>query len=255
MRTTWLSCGVVILALVGCHGGDTGKPIPTTGTSSPGGPDMSKAPDVTMTAADYAAEFKKDKKAAAEKYNGKIIQLTGTVDHFAKNITGDVEMLLAVKGDFVGVICFTTDKQPWNHATPGQSVQVKGAFPEITFSPALVHCVIVEASGTKAPTLTAEALGKEYDADAKAVEEKYKDKWLFLTGTVADKQEKDKAVRVFFKTDSKVKVVASFTPTDKADADQIKVGDKVRVIGHFSELYAEKGEVAVGQCLNAGEAK
>jgi len=243
-----LGIGLMVVAVVvGCdkNKGSTGA---TTGPK--GGPDPNKAADVSLTADEFAKEYKADSKGTAAKYKRKVIELSGTVDSFGKNFGGEVQLILGVKGEIVGVICFTADKKPWNQAAPGQTVKIKGTFPEVAISPALVNCVVVEASGPKETVLTAEDLGKAYDADPAAVKAKYKNKSLVLSGTVADK--KDEGLRVYFKTSSKVKVLASFTPSDKKDAEAIKPGQPARVVGQFSELYGGDGEVAIGQCLNAG---
>lgn len=251
-RLYWLLLIVVATGVVGCdklQKGGTDTTIPAKGL------DPNKEPDFKVSADDYYAEFKKDLNATKAKYADKVVEITGVLEGYGKNFGGEVQVLLAVKGQPLGVICFTKDKNPWNSAEPGQTVTMRGSFPPIaiTGSPVLVECQIISATGPKAVTIKAEDLGKEFDADPKATQEKYSNKKVFITGIVETKKEMDKSIRVIFKTTSKVKVVASFMPSDKADGDKVPKGQQARIYGEFSTLYADDGEVAIGGCLYAPE--
>src|SRR5262245_17084011 len=120
MRIVMLvATGVVILS--GCQ-----KP---TSTPAAGGPsaDIGQAePDVRLTAAEFHKEVKADKEAAAAKYKGKVIELTGEVDNVGRNLADEAYVTLKAEKDLLGVICFTTDPQPWGKAVRGQKVTIKG---------------------------------------------------------------------------------------------------------------------------------
>src|SRR5262249_43345369 len=166
--------------------------------------------DFTLTAEQFHKEA--SDKQQQDKYKGKTVELTGTVKGAGKNISGTVYLSLQVGSDLVGVQCYTTDQKPWEKATPGQKVRIRGQFPEIVVFPALVGCTIVEVSGPKAPPVQAADLAKEYAADREAAVKKYNGKWLILSGEVEEKKTNDVgAVGVYLRTGQKVKVACNFT--------------------------------------------
>src|SRR5262249_21607086 len=147
--------------------------------------------------------------------------------------------LEAAPKNLVGVMCFTTDKQPWLKATPGQTVKVKGKWPPFVVSPALVECAITDVTGPGAPTLTADELGKEYGDNKDATTKKYDNKYLFLTGEIAKVSFNEaKAASVLFKTSGKTKVSANFTAFDKEENERLKEGQKIKVLGQYVFNFA-----------------
>jgi hypothetical protein len=213
-------------------------------------------PDFTLTAKAFDEEYNKDKKAAEEKFKGKVVELSGTVKSVGRNIGKDAFISLdAGAKNITGVMCFTTDKQPWLKATPGQTVKVKGKWPEFVVSPALVECVIPDVAGPGAPTLTADELGKAYAADKDATTKKYDNKYLFLTGEIAKVTFNEaKAASVTFKTSGKTKVLANFTAFDKEETERFKTGQKIKVLGEYSFNLAPD-QVSLNLCIPVEEGK
>ncbi len=251
-RFYWLLFVAVATGVVGC---DKLQKVGPDTTIPAKGLDPNKEPDFKLSADEYHAEFKKDLPAAKAKYTDKLLEITGVVEGYSKNLGGEVQVLVAVKGQNLGLICFSKDQSPWNFAEPGQTVTLRGRFPIFAFAstPSLIECHIMSATGPKAIALDAEALGKEYDANPEATEEKYRNKRLFIKGMVETKKVEDKSVRVIFKTSSKIKVAASFMPSDKADGDKVPKGQIARIYGEFSPIYSDDGEIAIGGCLYTPE--
>jgi cold shock CspA family protein len=213
-------------------------------------------PDFTLTAKAFDEEYNKDKKAAEAKYKGKVVELSGTVKLVGRNLGKEAFVSLdAGSKNITGVMCFTTDKQPWLKATPGRTAKLKGKWPEFTVGPSLVGCIVTEVSGPETPTLTADELGKAYAADKDATTKKYDNKYLFLTGEIAKVTFNEaKAASVLFKTSGKTKVLATFTAFDKEETEKLKAGQKIKVLGLYSFNFAPD-EVSLNLCIPVEEGK
>jgi len=210
--------------------------------------------DFTLTAEQFDKEVSDNKEAAEAKYKGMTIELTGTVQGAGKDLSGDGHLWLAAGTALFGVQCFTTDQKPWEKATLGQKVRIRGQYPEVVGLPALVGCTIVEVSGPKAPVVQAADLAKEYAADAEATEMKYKDQWLLLAGEVTQTKAKGfGAGRVYLRGGEKVKVVCNLTSLEKEEEAAVAVGRRVKVLGQFSRAAGGEGEVGLNMCVYLGK--
>src|SRR5262249_47468777 len=99
----------------------------------PAAEDISKGePAFEVNADEFYKEYQADKNAAAEKYKGKVIELSGAVDGVGRNISGDSYVTLKVEKQLIGVTCVTVDEQPWARVVPGQKVKIKGKWPEFS---------------------------------------------------------------------------------------------------------------------------
>jgi Leucine-rich repeat (LRR) protein len=210
--------------------------------------DISKIePAFSMTAEMFAAECK-DRKAASDKYKGKVIELSGVVKSLDSNFSEDVYVSLAVDKDITGVMCYMATPEPWAKVVPGQKIKLKGKFPEDAFGAALVHCVFVDTGTNPAITMTAQQLAKEYAADKEAANKKYNEKYLILTGEVVDRQFNSAgAASMTLKVDGKVRVKVSFTAFDKGAVKPIKVGQQLKVVGQYA-LNFDAEEVSLYFC-------
>ena len=143
----------------------------------------------SLSSVEFSKEVKENEKSATEKYKGKVIELTGKVVGVGRNISKDAYLRLeGTKGEMLGVMVFTQEKTPWNKATPGQTVTVKGKFPEFAISASLAECQIMKVEGDRAALLTPDQLAKEYEEDKEATKKKYDEKFLILQGEIADKE-------------------------------------------------------------------
>ncbi len=118
-------------------------------------------------------------KADLAPYTGKVIEITGRIHTLSLGTTRG-----AVVGfghtDAQGVIqsgliqCLVIEQEPWRRLSYGQTVTIRGKLDNPGLFSNLSQCVIVKESPGPAVKVTAEALAKEYKADKKATDEKYR---------------------------------------------------------------------------------
>jgi hypothetical protein len=224
--------------LVGCgKSGDTG----TATTGAPQATEASNQADYTMDVAQWHAEFSKDPTAAVEKYKGKVIDVSGTVEYVSEDPIQQVGcVFLKVDGPPLQDRCATNDKKPWLKVSPGSKVKIRGKIPEFGLPCDLVGAEIVEAGPDPAVVVSAEALAKEYAADGKAATTKFDDKWAHVEGEVVEKTtSQDCAVLLRLKGDNDVAVSCCFGERNKKAVEGVKPGAKVKVFGQLS-LWKEK---------------
>ncbi|MBO0699204.1 MAG: hypothetical protein J2P46_12480 [Zavarzinella sp.] len=203
----------------------------------------------------YAAEVKKDEKAAAAKYKGKTIELSGTVSNVARNFGGDVFISLPSKtAGILGVSCFLKDKNVFGKVVKGQEVTVRGRYPDLPFGTQILNCELVKVGPSPALTYTAEELAKEWAKDKEAATKKWKDKVLIVSGEIGDTKSNDVgAISVFLKAGDKHRVDCGFTAFEKDIAGKLKKGDKVKVVGEFFEFESKEEGPALRFCMPAAE--
>lgn len=212
-----------------------------------------RKPDYTLSAEEFHAEYKKGSQAAAEKYKKKIIELTGVVDNIGRNIGSDPYIILKVEKELIGVYCTTRDDEPWLKVLPGQTVKVKGEWPEFSVSAAIVNSVIVDPGKRVAVEMTAQQLADAFAKDPKALEEKHKDKFIILTGKVVERQFNSVgAASVTLATTGNVKVKCSFTAFEKDGVKALKIGDEVKIAGQYTFNFGGE-EVGLYFCLLFGK--
>jgi hypothetical protein len=220
--------------------GVSGKPSEKTDPGVPPKADLARATAAVATAADsWHAEWKKDREAAAKKYKGKIVELSGVVDHPGDDPYCRVGYIwLKIKKDAFGVRCALDDPAPWLKVGPGCTIKIKGVVPEFGLDGDLYPCVIVESSPNTCQEITATQLAKEFAADKKAAEEKYRDKCLIvegeLTGKEPSKIDEGRFIYLTLKVDGAVGVkgyVANNSEELRKANDGLKAGQKLKVCG------------------------
>lgn len=217
---------------------------------NPKDPDLtSVAPKFTMTAVEFGEEYKKDKKAADEKFKNEVIELSGKVVLFGRNIGGQSYLSLEFPKEITGIMVFPTEKEPWAKVSPGQQIKVKGKYPEFSISPSLLHCVLTEVGNNPAPALTADQLAKEFTADKEATKKKYDDQWLIIEGEMIDTgTSKSGTLMLRMKGTDKMAVECFFPPDFKDDVAKLKAGQKVKVIGKGSIFTQADDKPGLDQC-------
>lgn len=216
--------------------------------------DLSKAkPDFTLTAIQYYAEFQKDEKAAAKKYDGKIVELIGVVAGHIGLDKGEPYLGLAAKekSDYSGVLCFTADPRPWLQHAPGQTVKIRGRqnssrpdpvlFGRFVSGAALVDCAIVEASKNPAIPLTVADLEDQL-AERMLTTQKYRGRPVWLTGEISKLTiGEDGGVNIRLKSGPKFSFECWISAGDRKLARdlKLKVGDTVTFYGKCNtQVYA-----------------
>jgi hypothetical protein len=196
-------------------------------TSSSDRPERKAA---VIKAVEFAEEYAKDKQAARQKYQGKVVDLSGRIDRLNRNISRQAFVVL--EGGRDGVRCLTVDKAPWNKVTPGQQITLRGTVADDS-SPMLFSCEIIETGESPALTITAEQLARETAADQEATYKKYKEKPLIVTGEVVELKPAKGDEYLDLKGDDKRRVHCVF-PLQGDMLEGLKVGQQVKVLGQYS---------------------
>jgi hypothetical protein len=235
--------GLVLLPALtgGCDSKPPNAPpagAPTTPTLKPPAPSGSPppadvGPPLIMTAEAYVADFKKDKSSAA-RYQGKTIEITGTIHEFLFNSDDIATFIIEVaKGT---LHCWSRNHEVWKEALPGQTVTLRGK-PYSDVSPYLDHCTVVKVAGKRPPSLTTTELVKD-PPDRKAVE-RYGH--VVFTGKIEGLEEESvdpsgdtclvKAKLVFTPKGSKRPAYGRLQQWFKGTTSPLKVGSTVTVLG------------------------
>jgi tRNA_anti-like len=203
---------------------------------------------VQATADQLVRDFRKNAKAANQKYKGATLEVSGTVLHVGKNVgMGYVE--LRAGNDYSGLMCYTKEKQPWGQFAPGQEVKVTGKWPAFAAIASLEDCTVEAVGKSPARTFSAEELAKECQADLRRAGDKLRDATLTVTGVVTETKLEPASgfTQVTLKGSDKAKVVVRLLPSEKDFAAGLKAGDSLTVVGRFA--YAVAGEVELDSCL------
>jgi hypothetical protein len=251
-----ISSAAVLLACLaqGCSSGTTPPPAPNPAPNPQDQPPPKSRPvkpDWTVTVDELVKEYESNKKAAEEKYGGKVIEVTGKVLD-ADRLNSDADPQLTITEgpeDRTGrpiVKCrfsagWMDDVMPLGN---GQPVRIQGKLALGSggrYAVPLTECVLVEAGPATAISIKAEDLTKEIAAGWEQAKEKYRNKTLIVTGTVADTgkdgnaylfwlaghdERAEKPLRV-----RAVDVLAFTNPTIKREVSGIAKGQAVRVKG------------------------
>jgi hypothetical protein len=213
----------------------------TSARPSASAPATTGEPDFRLDVAEWHAEFANDTPAAVKKYMGKVVELSGTVEHVGEDPSANVGcVFLKVEGAQLQDRCATIDKQPWLKVSPGSQVRIRGKVPEFGLPRDLAEAEIVEAGPNPAVVASARQLAEEYAADPKAATEKYDEKWANLDGEVVEKTaSKERGVLVRLQGANDVSVACYFGERNQKAVEDIKPGTKVKVFGQLS-LWKEK---------------
>ena len=157
---------------------------PSLSTPSPATP--TPEPEFKLTADAYDAEIQKDSNAALRKYEGKWIELTGTVknvgDYIEKRKTRSIGMGPDQRP--ISVIFAQAERLPGRFSL-GQTVRLKGLVGgrKAAGNLGLSQGEVIELGPTQLVKLTAEELGKAYTDDLARA--KYLGKTVILSGTIS----------------------------------------------------------------------
>jgi hypothetical protein len=143
-------------------------------------------PDLVFTAKDLSMEYFADPEAAGRKYRGKTLEVTGVV--FNVRFLGSGELMLSLeggtstKGEGLLIAC---NFRPTHEAQAlklagNQTVKIRGKGSFV----GLLDCQVVTAGANTASVVTATQLAKEYNADVKATQQRYKNQAMLIEGVV-----------------------------------------------------------------------
>lgn len=206
-----------------------------------GGSGKDTKPDVTTTAKELAADFKKDPNTMAQKYKG-LIELSGTVQTIARVHSDGNYSIVLEGGEDSGVECYVKDEKPWKSALPGQKVKIRGKWAGYTFVERLHECKIVESTGMGPPTLKAAELSKAWASDKEGTDNKYKKKKLILEGeiTTAERKESSFDTKFTFKTPEGGARIAVWTGNSEGHhLKDLKAGAQVKMLAEYPSMVQE----------------
>lgn len=246
---------VLFAALAGCGKNDkaTNTDPPTNGKNTPGkldetGADLAAAkPDVTMSAADWHAEFKKDAKAAKAKYKDKVIELTGRAASVLQNPDAGVGFVhLKVEKDILGVRGSTKDLLIWEKVSEGADVTIRGRVPEFQILTGELYPIHIVGVKNLAPTTTAAELAADYAKDKEKFKAAWDDKWVYLEGEfVRAGKSKSDYEEIVLKGAGDRDIHCTIPADAKGLAAKLRPGQKVKVLGQVSVFDEPKLQQAL----------
>jgi hypothetical protein len=245
---------VTSLTAVGCS-----KSGPVGPTAAPGpGPAPKQTPVVSLQAAELLREVRQDGHATFTKYKDTTIEVDGVVADRGPYGSRNLPFLglegLGSKGSRrleTSLRCLfpASETDKILEFAPGQRVKVRGRLLSTLNEVVVGDCVIAEAGPSTAISVTAEELTREYAADRKATAMKYRNKVLFVTGTIVTVDDKDlgqQRLRLVLKGDAKsedqpvnVDVEVRWDTKDEvtaAKAKPLRPGQTIRVSGPIGFL-------------------
>lgn len=212
----------------------------------------SAKPEFTVSAVDLCGEFKKDDNAARKKYEGTVIEVSGTVRGLSEPYDGRRDEVKLMGGpEELGndVVCGMSEGNPWNTMAPGQSVVIRGKLTNGIFGPELQDAIVMKVNDAgKPPEVTVDQLADELLKDPKAFEEKYANKWIVLQGTL----EEYSSFASHLKPAKEVKFSVSLSAGDMGrhhtQFKTHKPGEAVRIVGKVSSIDAEGKRISLADC-------
>jgi uncharacterized protein (DUF1330 family) len=266
MRNARFLLAMTTLALAGCgKSSDPPAPVakaPETQTASEPAPPIKETPppakvaEVPQVAAAFSLtadalikDYLQNRPAAVEKYGGKIIELTGVVKNVGREFTGTAYLHLEGAGDVVGVTCYPADPEPWGKIVPGQSIKLRGTGEATGAEAILRQCVFIETGPGLAIVVSAEQLAQEYAADREAATKKYANKYLLVSGEIAQKDAEDSgAAKILLKGVGNVRVRCQFPAAEEDWTRSMRSGQQLRALGQYS-MGTDPNEAQLTRCL------
>jgi hypothetical protein len=192
-------------------------------------------------------EIDKDRAATVKKYEAVTVELSGVIRTVGSR--GEETFVTLETGPGLGLMCvFADEKQPWAKVSRGQKIKVRGLWSATLAQDGLVQCTIVERGPSTTLEMSAEALAEKFAKDKDAVRKEYSEKPLVVMGVVSDMRRNDLgAVRIFLKGAEAVRVDCGFDAADRAEAESVRMGQRVLLIGEFAALESNL-EPALRSC-------
>jgi hypothetical protein len=218
--------------------------------------DLAKAkPDFTPDPKAWFTEWVADDRAAREKYEGKVMELSGDVSEVTaklddeRQVVQGVIILKAGAKDHV-IRCLTTDRQPWERVSPGSKVKLRGVVPLYAEFPTLEPCNILEAGPNPAIPISAVQLTQELEDDTKETSKRYMGKFLIVDGEVVKKQTDGLGLTTaYLKGAEDIPVACKFPHVMRSAAESLKPGQKIKVVGSYAGWVPAERTVELTQTL------
>jgi hypothetical protein len=191
--------------------------------------------DVTLSAADFYTEFRKGAEAAAAKYKGKVVELSGKIYSVGYNDGVKSSVIIfegPEKGRPIGAVCVVPGHHFVGELGRGQTITVRGTT--VTSDARLESATLVKRGPDTVVRVAAPDLTKAYNTDRKAVEQKYLNKTLVVTGEVLEfKNAPGSNYEYLELKGSGATRVKCWYPLAPSLKQQVRVGQTVRFAGHL----------------------
>jgi len=228
-------------------------PIPSPRRAGASAPENSAPKIVVFSPDDFFREMKDNEGTAADKFEGKMIEITGTVGGASRNFLDEPFIKLEVKGELVGVMCFTSMQEPWALFAPGQKVTVIGSVAPANH-PLLTKCQIEAVEPNPAVTAKLEDLAEQRLADVDLFGETYRNKWIITSGTITSVDLDQVSPSVFLQSPNEIKVELRFSSSQPDHVmSMLEPGNQIKVVGEWRS-YSDDMAIELGECeLITGE--
>ncbi len=249
-----LRCGLLMVALyalvsLGCGGGDQKGKGDKSGQEKGAGKTEPRKADFALTAEEFSREFLKDEKEAEKKYQGKAVELTGTVAGVSTPDAGktaviQLEGAKKKETDIVGILVQIALRPEHTrtglHLSRKQKVKISADYERSIggFVVNLTKGSLEELSKSEVVAVKAADLAGEFTKDPKAAE-KYDKKEIIVTGETEDVVEKQMFHYAKLKGDGKTRVSVV---VGAADAPLLQKGKTVSLRCELGFTPYEKGE-------------
>jgi hypothetical protein len=207
-------------------------------TFTPGG-----TTQFSLSSGAFVAEFQADAGAASHKYANKVVELTGKLSTVGYDREG--KPLFYLDGPdpkkLERAACTMADRFPWQKATPGQTVTLKGKGPSFGLTARLVDCAVLEVKGDPAPRLTADEFAEQGTAKSIPFRPENEFRHLIVSGEI-DRIDPGNS-GLFLKTKAKEPgALIHFSPEEykRLGVASWAPGQKVEVIGMDSSNRGAK---------------
>jgi len=214
-----------------------------------------EGPATPVTAEQLAKEYKADVAKADAKYKDKVLLVDGPLSDILVNpleVTVLLEGLPPTKENQLGnsIMCnFKTANASdvWK-LSRGQKVKIRGKLlgSSGTFT-TLTDCTLDSQEADPSMQAQASVFFNEFAKDAKAADEKYKDKQITLLSAVVESKEDAALVLVGpSKKGPALKVKATWPFDSRKQLDNLKVGSRVTVKGEYGGF--SDGVISLNRC-------
>ncbi|MCR9115777.1 MAG: hypothetical protein NXI22_02380 [bacterium] len=250
-RLVTLACAGLLVAVIGCS-----PAAPTTDDGS--NPDNANivedetlADDSADASANIPAEevelqellaaVKSDEEAAAEKYDGKKLKLTGFIHDLDADfmnhgfparaiVTTEALESYDISVLTKSILCETVGRLPWEVCNVGDKVVVEGTAKVAYGGVRLQNSLIESPDGSPAPKYSVEEFAKLLEADIPAAKEKFDGQWVTLTGKVVDniREQDSNHQLILYKSDQAI-IQAEYSNAGKHPLNDVEIGDSVTI--------------------------
>lgn len=204
---------------------------------------------LSASAADLPGYLEKD--ANAEKYAGKVVELTGKIRRLSESPDGHDVVILATSDHDVGadLACELCVRGPWDTMAPGQTVVVRGKAIKGRSNLELKEGVVLKVEEADKPLeVTADNLAAELEKDRAAFESRYVGKWVVFSGA----WQSTNSDSTILSSGEGCQFVCSFAGAEsgrhRAQFLTLRPGDTVRILGKVTSADSGGKRVQLEEC-------